>query len=240
MATDILLEIGKCMLFLFLHFGVLAGAVILLEKKVGLPSEVYRKLLHLVSVFSIMPIVIPASNWIASSQVCVLFIIIAYLGSTHSNLEKDVNMTQRKPGEQLKSMVLLYSTYAFVITFVWGVFGQKWGAVLSVIAWGIGDAVAALVGKRFGKHKLRGKWIEGTKSVEGSVGMFIATFFAVFFLYQRHTSFTNIWFVVLVCFWIAIFSTFAELFSKNGLDTVLCPTVSMIGFIILTLVNGGI
>lgn len=240
MLATTLFETIKCFIFLALHFGILAVSVILINKKLGLPSELYRKLLHLVSVFSIMPIVIPSSNWVSSIFVCLLFMGLAYLGNKKTNLEDAVDMTQRCAGEQVRSMLLLYGTYGAVIFFAWGVFGQKWAAVLSIIAWGIGDCVAALVGKKFGKHKLSGRFIEGKKSIEGSVGMFLTTFISVFVLYQRHTMLTNIWFVVLVCFWIAVFSSLTELFTKHGLDTVACPLVSMVGFIILTLVAGGI
>ena len=240
MLATILFETVKCFILLALHFGVLAVSVILINKKMGLPSELYRKLLHLVSVFSIMPIVIPSSSWAASMLVCLLFMGLAYLGAKKTKLEDTVDMTQRKSGEQQRSMLLLYGTYALVIFFAWGMFGQKWAAVLSVIAWGIGDCVAALVGKKFGKHKVSGRFIEGKKSIEGTVGMFLTTFVSVFLLYQRHTILSNTWFVVLVCFWIAVFSSLTELFTKNGLDTVACPLISMVGFIILTLAAGGI
>lgn len=48
------------------------------------------------------------------------------------------------------------------------------------MAWGPGDAAAAIIGQNFGKHKLQGKMIEGAKSVEGSVGMAITSFICVF------------------------------------------------------------
>lgn len=240
MLATVLLETVKCFILLALHFGVLAVSVILINKKVGLPGELYRKLLHLVSVFSIMPIVIPSSSWVASVLVCLLFMGLAYLGTKKTNLESAVDMKQRSAGEQTRSMLLLYGTYAVVIFFAWGLFSQRWAAVLSIIAWGIGDCVAALVGKRFGKHKVSGRFIEGKKSIEGTLGMFVTTFISVFVLYHRHTALTNIWFVVLVCFWIAVFSSLTELFTKHGLDTVACPLISMVGFIILTLAAGGI
>ena len=150
MLATVLFETVKCFILLALHFGVLAVSVILINKKVGLPGELYRKLLHLVSVFSIMPIVIPSSSWVASVLVCLLFMGLAYLGTKKTNLESAVDMKQRSAGEQTRSMLLLYGTYAVVIFFAWGLFSQRWAAVLSIIAWGIGDCVAALVGKSQG------------------------------------------------------------------------------------------
>ena len=122
MLATILFETVKCFILLALHFGVLAVSVILINKKVGLPSELYRKLLHIVSVLSIMPIVIPSSSWAASMLVCFIFMGLAYFGAKKTNLEGTVDMSQRKSGEQQRSMLLLYGTYAVVIFFAWGVF----------------------------------------------------------------------------------------------------------------------
>ena len=49
-------------------------------------------------------------------------------------------------------------------------------AVTAIMAWGPGDAAAAIVGKNWGKHKLSGPHIEGIKSVEVSVAMGITSF----------------------------------------------------------------
>ena len=41
---------------------------------------------------------------------------------------------------------------------------------------GLGLALAALIGKKFGRHKVSGKFVEETKSIEGSVAMFLTSF----------------------------------------------------------------
>ncbi len=230
----------KCLLFLHLHFSLLAGMVVMINKRFGLPGEFFRKLLHMVAVFSIMPVVVPSNSWVASVLVCVVFQLEAFALGRFSSLLSTVDMKERAPGEQQRSMFLLYSTYIFLIINCWGALGQKWMVILSVVAWGVGDAAAALVGKRFGRHKLRGRLIEGTKSVEGSLAMFIMSFMSVFLLYRNHSSMNSMASIIAVCFGIAVFSSFAELFSKNGTDTVVCPCVAMTGFMILTFIVGAI
>ncbi|MCR4890680.1 MAG: phosphatidate cytidylyltransferase, partial [Lachnospiraceae bacterium] len=167
------MEYLKGLLFLHLHFMLLAGIVILVNKRFGLPSEIYRKLLHIVAVFSIMPIVVPSNSWLASVLVCGTFLLESYLGGRFSPLLKKVDVKERKAGEQQSSMFLLFGTYIFLILNCWAALGQKWMVILSVVAWGVGDAAAALVGKRFGRHKVSGRLIEGTKSLEGSAAMFV-------------------------------------------------------------------
>lgn len=236
----ILLDFLKCFILLSVHFLVLAGGAILINKKMKLPGEIFRKLLHIAAVFSIIPIVLPSSSWIASVMVCGVFQLSAFVLTKCMDINKKVNMRERKDGEQLRSMFLLYCTYILLIIVCWGFFNQKWMAILSVVAWGVGDAMAAIIGKRFGMHKIKGRFVDGVKSVEGTLAMFITSFVSVFLLYFHHTSLTSIWLVALVCFWIALFSSISELISKNGLDTVICPTVSMAGFTILTLAAGAI
>ena len=220
----ILKEILWCFLFLHLHWVVFAGASVLANKVFHLNDELFRKLLHLTSVFAIIPITLPAATPVASIAVCLIFMAEAWFGARASGLEKGLGMKQRKAGEQQQSMLLLFGTYA----------------LLNLVAWGVGDCFAALIGKRFGKHKLRGKWIEGTKSLEGSAAMFATSFLATFFMYRHHTMLVHVGFVVLVTFWVALIAALTELFSKNGKDTFFCPMLSMCAMIVLTLAAGGI
>lgn len=120
-----------------------------------------------------------------------IFQVETCFGSRLLRIEEKLAMTQQKDGEQLQSMFFLYGTYAFLIITSWGVLGQKWMVVLSVVA-----------------------------------------------LYHNHTSLTNMGHVVAVCAGIALISAVAELFSKNGMDTVICPCVAMTGFMILKFVAG--
>ena len=50
-------------------------------------------------------------------------------------------------------MVLAVGMMAFSVCICWGIFGEKYLVLATIYAWGIGDGLAALVGKRFGKRK---------------------------------------------------------------------------------------
>ena len=147
-------------------------------------------------------------------------------------------VNERKKGEYKNSMVLAIGMMALSTTICWGLFADKYLVLASIYAWGIGDGLAALVGKRFGKHKITWKLADGKKSVEGSLAMFIC-------------SFTSVLGVLLVrgglglplCFITALLTgaacTVAELCSKNGYDTVICPTVAMVVIIPMVALFGG-
>ena len=66
--------------------------------------------------------------------------------------------TERKKGELKSSLLLVFFMYATIVVICWGWVGDKYLVLSSVYAWGFGDAAAAIVGKRFGKHKI--KWKE--------------------------------------------------------------------------------
>ena len=98
-------------------------------------------------------------------------------------------------------------------------------AIGAIMAWGPGDAVAAIVGKRMGKHKLQGKYIEGIKSVEGSIGMAITAFVCLLPVLLFMSSLP--WYVsVIFSLVIAPIASLTELFTKGGWDTVTVPAAA--------------
>ena len=88
-------------------------------------------------------------------------------------------ITERKKGELKSSLLLVFGMFAFIITVCWGLLGDPYLVLASVYAWGFGDAAAALIGKRFGKHKIRWKYTDGKKSAEGSTSMYVLSFVTV-------------------------------------------------------------
>lgn len=124
---------------------------------------------------------------------------------------------------------------AVLVELFWGIAGAeyKYIAVASIMAWGPGDAVAAVVGKKYGRHKLQGKMIEGVKSVEGSVGMCITSFVCTLAVLLTMSE-LNPQISVILALVIAPIAALTELFTKKGFDTVTVPVVSCI---ILCLLN---
>ena len=101
---------------------------------------------------------------------------------------------------------------------------------------GPGDAVAAIVGKKFGKHKLQGKMIEGVKSVEGCVGMAITSFLCTLPVLLTMSGLP--WYVsLLFSALIAPIASLTELYTKKGFDTVTVPLVSAL-ILCLTMIWG--
>jgi len=131
-------------------------------------------------------------------------------------------MTERREGELKKSMTLLFAMFALLICICWGWLGKRYLVIASTLAWGIGDAAAALVGKRFGRHFITGRFVEGRKSLEGTLAMFITSFIAVLITLLVNNAL--VWYVSIpVSALAAAGCAVVELYTLRGMDTITCP-----------------
>lgn len=211
------------------YIAVLAVLLIVVRFATKVPDYIFRKLLHVVAFTSILPLAFGTENaWIAVGvEVLFLILVIVILHFCESLSFYKNLFVEKGKHEVIISFVLLFGLMTVLLAVFWGILGAgcKYIAVTAIMAWGPGDAVAAIVGKNVGKHKLEGKMIEGVKSVEGSVGMLVTSFVCTFVSLMLLTGFS--WYEALtVALVVAIAAMFTELFTKKGLDTVTVPVVA--------------
>ena len=173
----------------FLH-GVLVfvlylapAAVILFAARTFLkiPDELFRKILHFVLLGAYFPFLFAFPSWWMSvgfvgTLIAILYPVLALAGKIPA-FSAFVN--ERKKGEFKSSMVLALLTIVMSITVCWGIFGDKLLTLACVYAWGVGDAFAALIGKQFGKHKIKLPYADPRKSWEDSAAMFLSAVISV-------------------------------------------------------------
>lgn len=195
---------------------------------IKIPDELFRKTLHFILLGAYIPLCFAFKAWwmaavFSASLIIILFPVLA-LAEKIPMFSEFVN--ERKKGEFKSSMVLAIGMMAFSTTVCWGLLGDKYLVLACIYAWGVGDAFAALVGKRFGKHKIKWKIADGKKSVEGSLAMFACALLSVFTVLMIRGGIA-----VPLCLCIALLAavvcTVTELCAKNGLDTVICPVSAM-------------
>jgi dolichol kinase len=209
---------------LLAYFVSLASIALVVRMTVSLPRELFRKILHMILLGSIFPWLYAFPDWKMSAGATVAFVAIVYpvLVVAEQLPGYSKMLTERKPGELKMSLVLVFGMFAAVISICWGAFGQQYLVLAVILGWGLGDGAAALVGKRFGKHKLEGKLIDGKKSVEGSVAMFAVSFAAIFAVLLFNNALE--WQICIpIAVITAIVCAVVELCTKNGMDTVTCP-----------------
>lgn len=131
---------------------------------------------------------------------------------------------EKEPGEIKKSLLLLFSMFAFLTFLCLGIFHQRGVLAASILMWGTGDAAAALVGIPYGKHKVHMKYTDGKKSWEGSLAMLAVSFVSgmVILLYIQKMSFFH---AVIAAGAAGVLGTFTELVSGSEYDTVTVPIV---------------
>lgn len=212
-----------------LYFILFVCLLLATRKLFAAKSEIFRKSLHIGVLCSIFLFLYAFKVWWHAVIACIALTILIFPVLHFAEKFKGYStlLVQRKPNEVKWSMVQIFVAFAIVITVSRGLFASNYLAVASFFTWGFGDAAAALVGKRFGKHKLRARLIEGVKSVEGSVAMAVTAFLtcAVVLLFKNATA----WYISLIAAAVAgIAGSVVELYTRNGADTITCPLAAVV------------
>lgn len=215
---------------IYVAFIVAFAAVLLVIRlTTRVPDFVFRKLLHAVAFSSILPLALFTEIWWIAVAVQALFLIIVLIALLLCERFKYYGQlfVEKRKHEVVISFITLFTLLGALLAFFWGVFGEdyKYLAIAAVMAWGPGDAAAAIVGRCFGKHKLTGRLIEGTKSVEGCVAMGVTSFVCTSLVLFLMSALA--WYVILpLSLLVAVAATFTELYTTGGFDTISVPAVS--------------
>ena len=222
MAQNDLLAIG-------LYFGciVAVGLPAILARVVfKIPFELLRKMYHMVITLSIFPLVTFFNHWYMAVLAAFLLVVIAYplLARVENAALYRRIAVERKTGEFKNSLIVVQASMVLLIFVFWGLLGPEWKyvAVVAVMAWGFGDAAAALIGKNFGRRRISHPRIEGTKTMEGTQAMFVTAGLAVFLTLLMYAG--QSWPVSLAAaLLVAPVCAVVELFSQKGMDTLTVP-----------------
>lgn len=201
-------------------------AVILLKCLFKIPGFIFRKLLHIVAFSCLVWMTWRAESWYAAALTSAVIAAAVYplLVLFEGKSWYAGFFVQKSPHEVRRSLLMLFLTYAAIVSAAWGLFGRNDLCISSVLMWGIGDAAAALVGIPFGQHKIRLPLTDGKKSWEGSMAMLLCSLAAgcVSFLLCGELSVPGTFLILLPG---ALIGTLTELFSPSEIDTVTVPVM---------------
>ena len=218
-----------------------AGIVMFASRKfLKIPDELFRKILHFILLGAYFPFLFGFQTWwisagFAATLIAIIYPILALAGKIPA-FSAFVN--ERKKGEFKSSMILALSTVIFSISICWGFFGDRLLTLACVYAWGVGDAMAALVGKAYGKHKITLPFADGRKSWEGSAAMFLCAVLSVLIILLVRGG-LGLGGCLPISLLAGTVVTYVELCSKGGLDTITCPAAAMAVILPLTKILGG-
>ncbi len=225
---DIMLDMLTGFKYFMIYMFSNAIVLFVINKLWPLPKEVFRKLFHFIAFSSIIVMIYSAKEWIAAALIPIGLILLMMPGLklASGNAKFTAMMSERRPGELRSSLIQLFGTMTLIIAVSWGLFRHKELAVAAILMWGFGDAAAALIGKRFGKHKvLRFKHVDHRKSWEGTAAMsFVAFIFGMASLMLVGNIPLGKCILPIVV--AAPLAALTELFTNNGYDTVTVPVIS--------------
>lgn len=234
----LLMQIAECALEFCEYVFFTASALLivyLIFKKI--PKYVFRKLWHIIAFSCLVEMTLEAQSWPAAAITSLLFAAVAYpiLCAIEKRPWYGDLFVEKKVGEVKRSLLMLFSMYAALITICWGVLGKPYIAVAATLMWGMGDAAAALVGKRYGKHKVNLPFADLNKTWEGTLAMAVFAFIsgAMGMMFTMQLEWYQCILYALVA---APFSAYTELITKNGNDTVTVPIIVAAVITVLSLI----
>ncbi|MGI6660058.1 MAG: diacylglycerol/polyprenol kinase family protein [Dethiobacteraceae bacterium] len=206
------------------YFVICAAGALTLRQLAAVPKEVFRKTLHVILLGSIFVLIYKFTTWWLSALAAIFFMLMVFpILAVAERLPGYAELLiERKKGEIKRSLVVVFTMFAVLICVCWGWLGQKYLVIAAVLAWGLGDAAAALVGKRFGQHYIEGRMVEGRKTLEGTLAMFVVSFVSVLIVLSVNGPLP--WYSYLpIALITAAVCALVELYTKGGMDTLTCP-----------------
>ena len=210
------------------YIVIAIALAVLVQRLCRISSEALRKTLHFILLGSYIPLTVAFSVWwhaaiFASVLIALVFPFLLILNRVPllSGL-----LVERWRGEYFGSMMMALFAMLITVCVCWGYCGDRYLVLASVYAWGIGDGVAALVGRRYGNHKILWRFADAHKSVEGSLCMLACSFLSVFTLLIIRGG-ISMPAGILISLLTGAATTLGEMCARNGLDTLVCPTVAM-------------
>ncbi len=194
----------------------------------GVTGEPRRKILHTIAFLLVLVILFASESWYVAAGICFAFVVIVYpllwaaeRHPIYSNL-----FQERKVGEVKSSLVLLFGTAAILITVFWGILDASHVVYAAILGWGLGDEAGALVGKKYGKHKLNFKFADKKKSWEGSIALLVVACVAIAtVLILKGIPALS---VVRAALCAAAVEAYVEAITKKGYDTVTVPVTAAV------------
>ena len=212
----------------------------LLKIKTKVRTEIVRKIQHILYSLSIFLLLELFSEWYLAIAASFLLLVVGYpvlllVEKSRWYLNTFVDR-MKKGGELRKQLLFVNLSFAGLIAFYWGLLGPEWkyAVAAAVMAWGFGDAAAALVGKALGINRVLHRLIDVGKTIEGTGAMVLFAGLGIFLTLLLYAN--QPWLLsLLVSLAAAPVCGVIELFSKKGTDTFTVPFLTAI--IVAALVN---
>ena len=184
--------------------------------------EVSRKFLHIMVGNMIFAMPFFSDPWVMVWFLTLPITVVLFFLTEYSPIKIDNSVT-----ESGHALGLFF--YAGIWTVLIAVFSNYlWIVALAIVPMVYGDGFAALIGQKFGRIKY--KVFGGTKSLEGSLTMFVVTTVMSVFVWMVFTSIGCVMpeFNIVYILAISAVATICEALSYGGIDNLTVPALTSI------------
>jgi len=197
----------------------------------GVPDELVRKTQHVGYGASIWLLLTLFDAWYLAIAASALLVVIAYPALLA--LERWPGYARAFPdrapgrGELRRSLLWVQASFALNIVLFWGLGGPVGRIALAagVMAWTLGDAFAALIGRAIGRHAANGRFLAGDKTAEGTTAMALAAGTAVALTVGTYGG-TDLGSALAAGVVAGPVAAAVELYSPHGTDTLTVPAAA--------------
>ena len=207
---------------LIVVYAYVIAIFIIAEKVLKSRPEFSRKFLHIMVGNMIFAMPFFSNPWVMIIGLTLPASIGTFLLTEYSPIKIENSMTES--GHALG--LFFYSAIWTVLLIVFG--NNLWIVALAIVPLVYGDGFAALIGIKFGKVKF--SIFGSTKSLEGSLAMFVVTSVMSVFVWMVYTSvgYAMPEFNIVNILLISGVATLCEAFSYGGIDNLTVPALTSI------------
>lgn len=228
-------------IILIAYYAVICAVIpVLLKRTTRAPSEIIRKIQHVGYSLSVFLLLTLFSTWYAAIAAAALLVVVAWPAlwamEKFSWYRRSFVDRAARGGELRSSMIQVQIAFSILIVIFWALLGEDWKPIIGVaaMAWGFGDAAAALVGKAWGRRHVLNRFVDSAKTYEGTFAMMVFAGTALFWSLRFYAD-QSWWASLLIAILVAPISGVVELFSRRGTDTLTVPLFT--AFSILPLIH---
>lgn len=212
-----------------------------LRRMMNVPGEITRKVQHVAFSLSIFLLLELFPHWIHALAAMGLLLVIAYPVLSlieRSHWYQESLFDRNDSGSELRKQLLLVQlSFGVLLGSLWGLGQGRYAylAAAAVMAWGLGDAAAALAGHRFGQLRIRCRFLSSKKSYEGFGAMVFWSGLGILLTLWLYGGLSLM--VSILCAVIAApLCATVELATGKGLDTLTVPWTGAAALLVIVLI----
>jgi len=167
-----------CFTKYLLYLAVCVTVLLFFRLTQNIPQHIFRKMLHYVAMTSIPFMILVSESWVPPVLIAVAVAAAAYPLLALAERWKGFSrfFAEKRKGEIKRSLLDLFLPQAVLTLIFYGWLNLPYVVVAGVLTWGVGDTFAALIGIRYGRHKVTLRFADRNKSLEGTFAGGLSSF----------------------------------------------------------------